>query len=342
MVKVSVPGKVHLIGEHAVVYGEPAIITAVGRRVTVEVEKSDKVKLLFRFDDSGVYEDEESVENVKQIGRKALRLWEEGSEKNDFSDIFAFAKGNKFGWVSVGYLMEKLGIDSGVSVNIDQKIPLRSGLGSSSAYSVAIAMAISKLFGKEDSIEKINQLGFELERFKHGRPSGGDNSACAYGGLVWFQKGDPNTIKSLRDDVPYELDNFVLVYIKKPEKTTGELVSHVRGLDPELRDPKIKAIGKATHEMLEALKAKDFQKVKELINLAWDNLSGLGLSVPEADGLIRKIREIGGAAKLCGACGGGIMLCYHEDQERLSEIIREFGYKPMEVELNVEGARVEG
>jgi mevalonate kinase len=341
MVRVSVPGKVHLIGEHAVVYGEPAIITAVGRRVTVQVEKSDKVKLLFRFGDSGVYKDEDSVENVKEIGREAQRLWEEGSEKNDFSDVFALAKGNKFGWVSVGYVLEKLGIDSGVSVEIDQKIPLGSGLGSSSAYSVAIAMAIAKLFGKYDSLEKVNQLGFELERFKHGRPSGGDNSACAYGGLVWFQKGDPNIIKPLGDEVPYELENFVLVYIKKPEKSTGELVSMVKGLDPSVRDPKIKAIGKATHDMLEALKAKDFGKVKELINLTWDNLSGLGLSIPEADDLIGKIKEIGGAAKLCGACYGGVMLCYHEDQKRLSEVIRESGYKPMEVELNVEGARLE-
>jgi mevalonate kinase len=340
MIKVSAPGKVHLIGEHAIVYGEPSILAAIGKRVFIEVEKSDKMKIHFKYD-SGSHEDEASVEYVKAIGKEAKRLYEEGLKTGDFSRIFELGKGNKFGWVSIGYLMNKLGIDSGISVKIDQQIPLGSGLGSSSAYNVAIAFALSKLFEKDDSFETINQMAFELEQFKHGTPSGGDNSTSAFGGLVWFQKGDPNIIKSLKEEIPHELENFVLAYIKKPEKTTGELVSQVRSLEENFRNERMAAIGKATLEMKEALKQKNTKKISEMMNLAWKNLSELGLSVPEADGVISKIKEAGGAAKLCGACGGGIMLAYHEDKDKLKNIIMESGFEPWETELGTEGVKVE-
>jgi mevalonate kinase len=94
--------------------------------------------------------------------------------------------------------MNKLNINSGVSVKIDQKIPLGSGLGSSSNYSVASSLAFSKLFSNDTSLEAINSLAFGLERFKHGMPSGGDNSTCCYGGLIWFQK-NPSAVRLIFD-----------------------------------------------------------------------------------------------------------------------------------------------
>jgi mevalonate kinase len=93
--------------------------------------------------------------------------------------------------------------------------------------------------------------------------------------------------------------------------------------------------------MRKSLREKDFPRVKQLINLTWSNLSDLGLSIPEADDLIAKIGEIGGASKLCGACGGGILLAYHEDKKALKKVIRDAGYQPFETELGAEGVRVE-
>jgi mevalonate kinase len=342
MVKVSAPGKVHLIGEHAVVYGEPAIVAAIGKRVFVEAEKSDKVKIKFNWGD-GVYEDETTVEEARKIGREAQRLWEEGKEKGDFSEIFDYGKGEKFGWVSIGYLMERLGIDSGVSVNIDQQIPLSAGVGSSSAYCVAAAMAFAKLFEKDSSLEAVNKIAFEMEGFKHGTPSGGDNSTCCYGRILWFQKnidGGPNTIKPLTEGIP-KLENFVLTYTIKPVKSTGELVKQVKEMDPSVRDPLVKAIGKDTHEMVEVLKARNFDRMKELINITQDNLSGLGVSIPEIDKVVDKVRSIGGAAKGCGALGGGVVLCYHEDKAKLLEALKEIGQAPIDADLAVEGVRVD-
>lgn len=343
MIKVSAPGKCIITGEHAVVYGEPAIIAAVGKRCFVEVGKSDRVKVSFKYD-TGNYEDETTVKDVKMVGAEAERLWQEGFKDKDFSKISDFSKGNKNVWVSFGYLMNKLGINSGVSVKIDQQIPLGSGLGSSSAYSVAAALAFSKFFGKDISLETINKLAFGLEQFKHGNPSGGDNSTCCYGGLVWFQKnmhGGLNIIKSLKNEIPHKLENFILIYTGKPDKTTGELVQMVRNLEPSFREPKIRRIGVLASEMKEALKKKDLPRIKSVMNENWKLLRELCLSTPKADRLIDRILKMGGSAKLCGACGGGILLACHEDLAKLRSEVESAGFEPMEVELGVEGVRIE-
>ena len=57
--------------------------------------------------------------------------------------------------------------------------------------------------------------------------------------------------------------------------------------------------------------------------------------------MAKAVKSIGGAAKLCGAGGGGVMLCYHEDKQKLINVIRNLGYKPWETKLGVEGVRVE-
>ena len=132
-----------------------------------------------------------------------------------------------------------------------------------------------------------------------------------------------------------------MVYTKKPEKTTGELVQQVRDLDPKYRDPIIKTIGEATYKMREALQRKDFEAMKKLINVAQENLARLGVSIPEIDELCKEVKTIGGAAKGCGALGGGVVLCYHENKEKLLKVIRSLGYEPWETELAVEGVRVE-
>jgi len=338
MVTVSVPGKVHLIGEHAVVYREPAILAAIGMRIAVGARKTDSV----RVSDREMGPDLEwPVRECKEAAEKAQRLWEEGNKKKDFSGVFSLVKGSNFKKVAIGHVLNKLNIDSGISMGFSGNIPMGSGVGTSAALAVVIAKAVSEVYGKGLDNLQVNELAFDIEKFGHGLPSGGDNSVCCFGGLVWFKKGNPNTIESLKGEVPYNLENFVLVQTGKPVKTTGELVQQVRDLDPSVRESAVKAIGLATQEMRKALKEKDFGKMQALINLAQRNLKQLGVSTPEIDTLAEAVFKIGGAAKLCGAGGGGVVLCYHRDKEKLKNKIRELGFEPMEVELGVEGVRVE-
>jgi len=342
-VKVSAPGKVIITGEHAVVYGEPAIVAAVGLRTRAEAEKSDTVQVKdLRMGHDLTFSVGEALEHYHML----KKLWQDGSKKSpaDFTEVFSHAKEADFKKACVGTALFRLGISKGVKLSITGNIPPGSGLGSSAALSLAIAKSIAESYGKRLSLEKLNRIAYEVEQFAVGLPSGADNSTCCFGGLIWFQKDTKTgkfSITSLKKEIPHKLDNFILVYTGRPQKTTGELVQQVRMHDPKFRDPRIKRIGEIVREMKDALKSKDSGKIKSLINENWTLLRDFGLSTPAADKLIEKIKSMGGAAKLCGGCGGGIALCYHENPEKLKAAIKSQGFEPMEVELGVEGVRME-
>ncbi len=341
MITVSAPGKVHLIGEHSVVYGEPAIIAAIGKRCYVEAEKSDKVKIANRELNKNIAFE---IKDILSFTQEVSELWERCHEKGNFSELFSKMKqdGLNYAKVAVGKTLKSIGVNGGVELKIKSDIPFGSGVGSGAALAVAVVKAISELYGKKLSDDETNKIAFEIEKIAHGTPSGGDNAACCYGGLIWFEKKiNGNNIRSLKEDVPYRLENFVLVYIKKSERSTGEMVQLVRNLEENYRNLRIKNLGKLTSEMLDALKNRNFVTMKEIINETQRNLAELGVSTMEIDELAFAVREIGGAAKLCGAGGGGIVLCYHENRSKLIEAIRNMNYKPIEVQLGVDGVRVE-
>jgi len=243
MVTVSAPGKVYMIGEHAVVYGEPAIIAAIGLRISVSAEKSEVVSYTDkRFGQKFSW----SLSDVQKTAEEGLQLWQTCTEKKDFSPLFSFVKASKYEnykKLLVGICLQRLGIQEGVSLVVDGNVPPGSGVGSSSALAVATAKAVAECFGNKQSAEQTNALAYELEKIIHGTPSGGDNSACCYGGLIEFRKTPEGPkITPLKD--MSELAGFILVYTGEPNKTTGELIQQVRDLPGSFRDPLVKEIGK--------------------------------------------------------------------------------------------------
>ncbi len=338
MLTVSAPGKVHLIGEHAVVYGEPAILASVGLRTTVRFSPSEdgtiRYRDLFGSDFSC------SVEDVIGTAREARDLWESCFRGGDFSRLFSRMKEGKYGNFKkavIGTVMIESGMDGGLSAEMSSDIPPGAGLGSSASMACCFAAGVPAVLGKRLQRGEVNRIALEMEKLVHGSPSGGDNAACCYGGLIWFEKGKPFPLEK---EAPFPLENFVFVYSRKPEKTTGELVQGVRMLPPEVRNPSVGRIGSATREMRSALGSGNFSRIRDLMNSAQQELKRLGVSVHEIDRIHEKVRSIGGAAKGCGSLGGGIVLCYHEDKERLLSLLREMGLEPFEAALGVEGVRV--
>lgn len=339
MARASAPGKVHLIGEHAVVYGEPAIIASIGKRTTVKAIGSKDVRYIDKRFNSGLSWPLKEVEACRE---ETAALWKKCAAKRDFSELFDFIK--KDGYLNyqkavIGIVLNKLNIDDGVTVTINSDVPVGSGLGSSSSLAVALVKAVAEAYNKKISPESVNEIAYELEKIIHGTPSGGDNSACCFGGLIWFQKSQLNNI--ITPLKIHKLENFVLVYTGKQKKSTGELVQVVRNLNESYRNPRVKKIGMLANEMKDVLAKKNFRRMKEIINEDQKLLAELGVSIKEIDTIAEAVRKIGGAAKLCGAGGGGVMLCYNEDKEKLIQTIKDLGYEPWETELAVEGVRLE-
>ncbi len=275
MIRVSAPGKIYLIGEHSVVYNEPAIIASVNKRTFVSIKPSQNIAYLDLTwpNISHAW----SIEEVFHLTKRVIDFWNSCNEKENFSELFEFIKKNNYEGCRasiVGIAARALNIKDGFSITIDSQIPPGVGLGSSASRAVAITKAIAQLFKKKVSLKRINEIAYEQEKIIHGTPSGGDNSACCFGGLIWFQKSQSqNKIISLKKEIPHRLENFVLVYCEQPKKTTGELVQQVRNLEEKYRAERIKKIGQMSYEMLEALKERDFGKMKEIINQTQKNLA---------------------------------------------------------------------
>src|SRR3989338_2539779 len=144
----SAPGKCHLIGEYSVVFGEPAILAAVGLRTTITAKKSDKISYKdSRFDHNNTF----SLEDVKAATRETLDIWKKCAEQKNFLHLFESMKAdgyNNYKKSVIGLALEKLGIDGGISVNIDSQIPAGAGIGSSASLAVAGGQAIGAGYGK--------------------------------------------------------------------------------------------------------------------------------------------------------------------------------------------------
>jgi mevalonate kinase len=140
----SAPGKIYLFGEHAVVYGEPAIACAVEIRTRVTAKKSDTIVI------------------SSDLGTTGL----------DF-DIHPY----------VSSAIEKLG-SVNVSVGISSELPVGSGLGSSAAVTIATLAAINIEFGLGYSKEELAGMGHEIEQKVQGAASPTDTFVSTFGGVV--------------------------------------------------------------------------------------------------------------------------------------------------------------
>ncbi|MBU0974440.1 hypothetical protein KKD03_01940, partial [Patescibacteria group bacterium] len=149
-------GKIILSGEHSVVYGEPALISA----INLGIEASVEVK-----------------------ARKDQR-----SPKTEYLEhIFKIFKDK--------YINESLSTDD-LEIKIISNLPRKSGLGSSAAYAHAVFLCLLDHFNFNPSDEEIFNLVWQAERFIHGNSSGADPSAVVFGGVQIFRKGNRKMLKS--------------------------------------------------------------------------------------------------------------------------------------------------
>lgn len=150
IIKTSAPGKLMLLGEHAVVYGFPCIVTAVDKRLYVEAERIDKK------------EDEIVTPQVKE---------------------------SRFVLETLAHFRDKFKINKHIRIKTKGDFSHNVGLGSSSAVTVATFSALSSLFNLSLNKKEIFNLSYAVTLKIQGVGSGFDIAAATYGGTLYFVKG---------------------------------------------------------------------------------------------------------------------------------------------------------
>jgi len=346
---VSAPGKLHLLGEHAVVWGKPAIIVAANKRCFIEItpRKDQKIKII-----SKNYK-KEIVTSFKDIVikfQKAQTEWEVYNKNNDITLLKSITKNPlDYPLIIIGEFLSYYQFENidGFSLTIDSEIPVGSGMGSSAALSVSMVGALSLSINKKFDKKEINKIAFLCEQKKHGLPSGGDNTTSCFGGLIWFKKG--KGIKLL--DVALSkkiIKYFYVVNTGIPSETTGEMVSLVKTLyqkQPKFVEKILNDQEKLVKNLLAALEKGKHNEIIRIIRSGEHNLESLGVVSSYVQKIIRAIESSGGAAKINGGGGTkkgtGMLLIYHQDFKSLKKVLNSHQLEVERIILGVEGLRKE-
>ncbi|ARS88742.1 mevalonate kinase [Natrarchaeobaculum aegyptiacum] len=289
----SAPGKVYLFGEHAVVYGEPAVPCAIERRARVEVSRREDGKLSVHSDDLtldgftveyGVSPDERPDIDVSESLVTAAMGYVDGAIEQ-VRDV----TGND---------------DVGFDVTIDSDIPLGAGLGSSAAVVVAAIDAATRELGTTLSTEELADRAYRTEHeVQDGQASRADTFCSATGGAVRVEGEDCRSIEA--PDLP------IVIGFDGGAGDTGQLVAGVRNLREEydFAADTVAAIGDVVRNGEEALSAGDLEEIGRLMNFNHGLLSALGVSSRSLDTMVWAARDAGAmGAKLTGAGGGGCIV----------------------------------
>lgn len=324
-ITVSAPGKLMLFGEHAVIYGHPCIVTAVGQRLYLTVSQIANSKS--RIAELQVEAPDVAVTNYT----KSLEHLGEG-------DI---PKGARFIEIAVKNFAEKYQINTGLRVTTKSDFSSLFGFGSSSASTVCVIKALSELFEVSLSNKEIFDLAYKTVLDIQGKGSGFDVAAAIYGGTLGFVAGG-KVIESLAvDELP-----LVVGYSGVKADTTEyiKLVSEKAAQFPEIFTTIFDQIAALTTMAKFALIEKDWKTVGDLMNINQGYLEAIGVSTGKLSSMIYAARDAGAlGAKLSGAGGGDciVALTANSTKQSVQKAIEKAGGQVIDVATNVEGVRLE-
>ncbi|MBV0922639.1 mevalonate kinase [Halomicroarcula limicola] len=327
MVTSSAPGKVYLFGEHAVVYGEPAVPCAIERRARVTATE--------REDGLRVHADDLKLDGF------TVEYDGDGDTRPDVEAERPLVEA-AMGYVNeaVSQVREATGTpEAGFEIQIESDIPLGAGLGSSAAVVVAAIDAATRELGVELTPREIADRAYRVESaVQDGQASRADTFCSAVGGAVRVEGDDCRTLDGI-GNLPF------VIGFDGGAGDTGALVAGVRRLREEhdFAADTVRAIGDVVREGENVLGTDDYESLGELMNFNHGLLSALGVSSRSLDTMVWAARDAGAVgAKLTGAGGGGCIVALDEGDDALTALKYTPGCEDaFRAELDTEGVRRE-
>jgi mevalonate kinase len=288
-------GKVILFNEHFVVYGIPAVVSAIGAKTTATVER--KAGSGYELKD----------ERPETPGYKAEKLQQQKE--------------------SIDIMLKFMNIDtqhSRYAIALRGDLIAASGVGASAASCAAIARAFSDELKLDFSDERVNEVAYEGEKGYHGTPSGIDNTAATYGGLIWYRReGSAQLMERMRLRRPVEV---VMGNTGKVADTKVVVagVKERKEREPEKYEPLFREADQLVRNARKQLEDFNLEEVGSYMNANHRLLQEIGVSSPELDELVKLARDAGApGAKLTGTGRGGYMVALTPGQDLQDRVANE-------------------
>jgi len=277
-------GKVILLGEHAVVYGVPALAVGISRGAMARVTRQDEGPSVLRLEGLPV----------------DLRA---DDEERDLSRGFRA-------------VLEAARVQGSFLVEARADLPPGAGLGCSAALGVALARALDPTA----NASLVAERAMQWERVFHGNPSGVDTAVSAEGGCIYFERG--RGFERVETGSPLLLCVGHTGTISST-KSMVEGVARLRERRPEVVAKSFEGIRSLVRNARLALEAGDVRALGQLMDLNQMLLSGLFLSTQEIERLCALARDAGAlGAKLTGAGGGGCVAALVENRDTADRVLR--------------------
>jgi mevalonate kinase len=296
MTSASAPAKLILCGEHAVVYGRPAIALPLADiRAWTTLQSG--------VPGGGLYFEAPDITDS----------WRSDERPDEpLSDL-------------VRRLLDRYGVSGAdLTITLRSQIPIASGMGSGAAIATALVRAFAAHYGEDLDAATLAALVYDSERRYHGTPSGIDNTVVAYEQAIWFQRRLPDggwweaSGPSIAGAGPQILPLTIgcpltLVIgdsgIRSATRLPVGAVRERQAADPERYHRLFDAVGQVVVAARAALAGSDYAGLGQLLDANQELLEQMGVSSAELERLIVAARR-GGAlgAKLSGAGWGGVML----------------------------------
>ncbi len=263
------PGKVILLGEHAVVYGHPALAVPLTLGVTARGRPAERCSLT-------------GLQDLTLAQRRML---------DTAFDTVAEATGRP-----------------PLRIALASTLPVSMGLGSSAALAVAVSRLLLSASGTPASPARVLALALRMEETFHGTPSGVDHTVSAHGTPLLYRRpvaGRPGRVRRVRIGARATL----VLALTGPRRGTQETVGALRRRAarwPERYGRLFREMGRLAVEGTAALEAGDLESLGDAMNVNHGLLAAAGVSSPALDGAVDALRRAGAlGAKLTGAGGDG-------------------------------------
>lgn len=342
--RVSAPGKVILAGEHAAVWGHPALVAALDLRLTARVTTpgpSGQVVVVLAGERLEL--DPATLSARATAARETWQRWLD-------DPTVRLGGGGALGHVAVAIseATRRLGLGASVPsvvLEIDSTIPLGAGLGSSAALAVAVTQAMAVALAEPLDAETLFEVSLAAERLQHGSPSGIDNAAVIHGGVLWAERTVVGELELTTVDAAHSLLAELAIFDSgRPIEPTGEVVAAVRRLalaEPATVEGINDQLAIATRLARSSLEREDRDSLASALVACEVGLERLGVVPATVAARIAELHAAGEPAKISGAgalsgnAAGAVLVL------GTTQLPLEFGWTRLDAHLGAAGVRIE-